>query len=120
VWDGGRKISGASTHHEISLESSRTIRLRSSEVLLDLPVKIDGQPGSKASAQAPALGKLTLRTPLETCKIVIGGRDFGYPPLNEQPMAAGSHEIELKCPDGTSKQASVSITPGQTHTEVIR
>jgi hypothetical protein len=120
VWDGGRKISGASTHHEISLESSRTIRLRSSEVLLDLPVKIDGQPGSKASAQAPALGRLTLRTPLETCKIVIGGRDFGYPPLNEQPMAAGSHEVELKCPDGTSKQATVSITPGQTHTEVIR
>jgi len=120
VWDGGRKISAASTHHEISLESSRTIRLRSSEVLLDLPVKIEGQPGSKASAQAPALGKLTLRTPLETCKIVIGGRDFGYPPLNEQPMAAGSHDVELKCPDGTSKQASVSITPGQTHTEVIR
>jgi hypothetical protein len=120
VWDGGKKISAASTHHEISLESSRTIRLRSSEVLLDLPVKIDGQPGSKASAQAPALGKLTLRTPLETCKVVIGGRDFGYPPLNEQPMAAGSHEVELKCPDGTSKQATVSITPGQTHTEVIR
>ncbi len=120
VWDGGKKISAASTHHEISLESSRTIRLRSSEVLLDLPVKIDGQPGSKASAQAPALGRLTLRTPLETCKIVIGGRDFGYPPLNEQPMAAGSHDVELKCPDGTSKQATVSITPGQTHTEVIR
>jgi serine/threonine-protein kinase len=120
VWDAGKKISPASTHHEISLESSRTIRLRSSEVLLDLPVKIDGQPGSKASAEAPALGKLTLRTPLETCKVVIGGRDFGYPPLNEQPMAAGSHEVELKCPDGTSKQATVSITPGQTHTEVIR
>ena len=28
--------------------------------------------------------------------------------------------IRLKCPDGTSKQATVSITPGQTHTEVIR
>jgi len=120
VWDAGKKISAASTRHDISLESSRTIRLRSSEVLLDLPVKIDGQPGSRASAEAPALGKLTLRTPLETCKIVIGGRDFGYPPLNEQPMAAGSHEVELKCPDGTSKQATVSITPGQTHTEVIR
>jgi serine/threonine-protein kinase len=120
VWDGGKKISAASTHHEISLESSRTIRLRSSEVLLDLPVKIDGQPGSKAAASAPALGRLTLRTPLETCKVVIGGRDFGYPPLTEQAMAAGSHDVELKCPDGTSKQATVSITPGQTHTEVIR
>jgi eukaryotic-like serine/threonine-protein kinase len=120
VWDGGKKISPASTRHEINLESSRTIHLRSSEVLLDLPVKIDGQPGSKASAEAPPLGKLTLRTPLETCKIVIGGRDFGYPPLTEQPMAAGSHEVQLKCPDGTSKEATVSITPGQTHTEVIR
>ena len=90
------------------IESSRTLRLQSSEVLLDMPLKVEGGAGSRVAASAPALGRLTLRTPLETCKVVVGGHDFGYPPLNEQPMAAGPHQVSLKCPDGTSKDVDVS------------
>ena len=35
VWDGGRKISSASTRHDLAVESARTLRLRAPEVLLD-------------------------------------------------------------------------------------
>jgi serine/threonine-protein kinase len=120
VWDGSRKLSGASSRHELMIESSRTLRLRSSEVLLDMPLKVQGSAGSRVAASAPALGRLTLRTPLETCKVVVGGHDFGYPPLNEQPMVAGTHQVSLKCPDGTTKDVDVTITAGQTKTEVVR
>ena len=120
VWDGARRISAAASRHDLVIESSRTLRLKSSEVLLDMPLKIEGGAGSRVAASAPALGRLTLRTPLETCKVVVGGHDFGYPPLNEQPMAAGTHQVSLKCPDGTSKDVDVTITAGQTRTEVVR
>ncbi len=120
VWDGARKISSAASKHDLVIESARTLRLRSSEVLLDMPLKVEGSAGSRLAASAPALGRLTLRTPLETCKVVVGGHDFGYPPLNEQPMTAGTHQVSLKCPDGTSKDVDVTITAGQTRTEVVR
>ena len=120
VWDGGRRISSASTRHDLAVESARTLRLRAPEVLLDSPLRVDGAIGSRVSAAAPALGRLTLRTTLETCKVVIGGRDFGYPPLTAQPVAAGSYELQLRCPDGTTRSSRVSVSAGETRTEVIR
>jgi hypothetical protein len=120
VWDGGRRVGLSATRHELSVESPRTLRLRSSELLLDQPVKVEGSIGSRVTAQAPPIGRLTLRTTLETCKVVIGGRDFGYPPLTDQPLVAGVHDLQLKCPDGTSRASRVTVTAGQTRTEVIR
>jgi serine/threonine-protein kinase len=120
VWDGSRKISSAAIRHDLSVDSARTLRLRAPEVLLDAPLRVDGALGSRVSAAAPALGRLTLRTTLETCKVVIGGHDFGYPPLTAQPVAAGSYELQLRCPDGTTRASRVSVVAGETRTEVIR
>jgi hypothetical protein len=120
VWDGSRRISSAATRHDLAVDSARTLRLRAPEVLLDSPLRVDGAIGSRVSAAAPALGRLTLRTTLETCKVVIGGHDFGYPPLTAQPVAAGSYEVQLRCPDGTTRSSRVSVIAGETRTEVIR
>ena len=60
------------------------------------------------------------RTTLETCKVLIAGRDFGYPPLTAQPVAAGSDQLQLRCPDGTTRSSRVSVSAGETRTEVIR
>jgi hypothetical protein len=106
--------------HDLAVDSARTLRLRAPDVLLDSPLRVDGAIGSRVTASAPALGRLTLRTTLETCKVVIGGRDFGYPPLTAQPVAAGSYELQLRCPDGTSRSSRVSVVAGETRTEVIR
>jgi eukaryotic-like serine/threonine-protein kinase len=120
VWDGSTKVSASASRHEFSVESARTLRMRAPDVLLDAPLKVEGSTGSHVTAEAPALGRLTLRTTLETCKVVIGGRDFGYPPLNEVPLAAGSYDVQMKCPDGEGKSARVTIAAGQSRTEVIR
>ncbi len=120
VWDGGRKLSSASARHAFIVESPRTLRLRAPDVLLDAPVRVDGARGSRVAYDAPALGRLTLRTTLETCKIVIGGHDFGYPPLTAQPVAAGSYDLQLRCPDGSTRSSRVLVSAGETRTEVIR
>ena len=120
VFDGSSKISPRSTRHEVSVEPPRTLRLVSPEVLLNAPVRIDRAGSGRVTASAPDLGKLSLLTTFETCKVMIGGRDFGYPPLSEQPLAPGTYEVVLKCPGGEGKNARVTIEAGQTRRETIR
>ena len=86
--------------------------------LLNETVRVGGS--GRVTAAAPELGRLSLLTTFETCKVVVGGRDFGYPPLSEQPLAPGTYDIVLKCPDGTAKNSRVTIESGQTRREMIR
>lgn len=119
VLEGSRVVSAAATKHDLSLPGPTTLRLRASEYLLDVPLKADSASG-RLSYTVPELGRLTIRTPLETCKVVIGGRDFGFPPITDQKLAAGSYRVELRCPDGNNKTATVTVSAGQPKTEIIR
>ena len=119
VWDGNRRLSDAARGHDLTVAGPRTLRLRASAMLVDAPLRITASSG-RVSGVAPALGRLTLRTPHETCSVVIGGRDFGYPPLADRPIAAGRHDVVLRCPDGSTVNGQVVVTAGQTTTEVIR
>ena len=120
IWDGNNRISLRSARHEISVEPPKTLRLVAPDVLLNAPLKIERTNTGRMTASAPDLGKLSLLTTFETCKVVIGGRDFGYPPLSEQPLAPGTYEVVLKCPGGEGKNARVTIEAGQTRRETIR
>jgi hypothetical protein len=118
IWDGNSRISSSATRHDITVEPNRTIRMVAPAVLLNQSVRVGGS--GRVTATAPGLGRLSLLTTFETCKVVVGGRDFGYPPLSEQPLAPGTHDIVLKCPDGTTKHSRVTIESGQTRRETIR
>ena len=59
-------------------------------------------------------GALTIRTPLETCKVSIGGRDLGFPPITDQKLAAGNYRVRAcAAPTATEAQISVTIEAGQ-------
>ena len=120
VWDGTTRLSPRAARHEVTVEPPRTLRLVASDVLLNSSLRVDRAAGTRMSASAPALGKLTLLTTFETCKVTIGGRDFGYPPLTDQPLAPGTYDVVLKCPGGEGKNARVTIASGQTRRETIR
>jgi eukaryotic-like serine/threonine-protein kinase len=120
IYDGTNRISMRAARHEISVEPPKTLRLVAPDVLLNAPLKVERTSSGRVTASAPDLGKLSLLTTFETCKVVIGGRDFGYPPLSEQPLAPGTYEVVLKCPDGEGKNARVTIESGQTRRETIR
>jgi serine/threonine-protein kinase len=117
VIDAGRVVSAANTEHTISVPGTRVLRLHNSEYLLDYAVRVDG---SRPSAAAPDLGRLTVRTPLETCKVFVAGRELGYPPITEQKIAPGNYPVELQCPDGDTRTDSVTIDSGRLTTKVIR
>jgi hypothetical protein len=119
VVEGDRVVSPAAEMHEISVTGRRTLRLRADEVFLDrqLPVEATGRP---LTFQAPEVGRLTIRTSFETCKLVLDRRDLGYPPVVNVPVVAGNHRLEQQCPDGTSRQAAFAIRPGESRTEYIK
>jgi hypothetical protein len=119
VLEGTRVLSRSAARHSLALPGPTTLRLRASEYLLDMPLKADS-PSGRVSYTVPEPGRLTVRTPLETCKVIIAGRDLGFPPITDQRLAAGNYRVELRCPDGTEKTAMVTIAAGRARTEIIR
>jgi eukaryotic-like serine/threonine-protein kinase len=117
VLDGARVIGESGTEHTLAVAGPRVLRLRNSEYMLDYPVRVDA---TRTSASAPDLGRLTVRTPLETCNVWVAGRDLGYPPITDQKLAAGNYRVEVKCPDGNDRAESVTIEGGKLNTKVIR
>jgi hypothetical protein len=117
VLDGARVIGESGTVHTLAVAGPRVLRLRNREYMLDYPVRVDA---SRTAASAPDLGRLTVRTPLETCNVWVAGRDLGYPPITDQKLAAGNYRVEVRCPDGNDRAESVTIEGGKLNTKVIR
>jgi len=119
VLDGSRVISAASTRHEFSVPGPRVLRLRAADYMLDAPLRAESGSG-RVSYTVAEPGRLTIRTPLETCEVSINNKEIGFPPISDQKLAAGNYRVQLSCPDGSERKVSVTIAPGQPHTEVIR
>lgn len=120
VLDGPRVISEKSDTHELKVPAPRTLLLRAPEYLLAEIIKVEPGRDRVQRFTAPQLGRLTIRTPLETCSVIIGGRDFGFPPIVDQPLVARSYRVELKCPTGPGARAIVVVPPGESRVSIIR
>lgn len=120
VFDGPRLISEKSETHELKVLAPRTLLLRAPEYLLAEVITVEGRRDRVQHFTAPPLGRLTIRTPLETCSVIIGGRDFGFPPIVDQPLVARSYRVELKCPIGPGASAIVVVSPGESRVRIIR
>lgn len=120
VYDGRRELSSEADSHQLRLTGRRTLRLRAPAVFLDHGVTIDASAGRPVRVEAPGLGRLSVRTALETCNVLIDGQSLGFPPIVERQVAAGSHRLQLTCPDGQTQTTTVTVTAGETHLELIR
>jgi serine/threonine protein kinase len=114
------QVSKSSTRHELQVSGKQTVRLRAPQFALDRRVPVDGPAGGTVRVQAPALGRLTIRTPFETCEALVNGRSLGFPPIVDQQLASGTYRIVLSCPDGEKHMETVQIVAGQTETALIR
>jgi hypothetical protein len=51
---------------------------------------------------------------METCDVIVSGRNLGLPPINTRPVAAGTYILQVSCDKqivGGSK--SVTVPPGE-------
>lgn len=121
IWRGGQRLAPRRLSHEVQVKNTDAVTVRAADVLLNRPVRLQGTGADgRLSISVPALGQLTVRTPFETCTVLIAGRDFGFPPLAKVPVVAGTYVVELKCPDGTTKREGATVTGGAEQVVVIR
>jgi serine/threonine protein kinase len=114
ITDGRRIISAAAASHAVSVAPGQVLRLRATTYLLDYPFEVDGSRRT-IEVQAPELGRLTVRSSMETCQVLVNGHELGFPPIDSQLVAAGTYSVQLKCPDGQIVRGSgVAIVAGQT------
>jgi serine/threonine-protein kinase len=111
VDERGRTVSASSDAHQFSVAGRRTLRLVNQDHFLDKAVTVDGS-GRPVNVEAPGLGTLDLRSPFETCRVIISGRDLGEPPVTVQ-LAEGGYTAQMSCPDGQTRRASFRIAAGQ-------
>ena len=101
------------------LEGSQTVLLRSEQVLYKYSLKIDITGGKTQSVKMlwPGKGKLTVQAEPSNCKVWVDDFDLGAPPILDQDIVAGKHEIRVLPEDPNladrAQRRDVTIEPGQ-------
>ncbi len=108
----GRPVGAAGFRQSARVRPSETLHARAPAVFLDQTITIPAKPPAVVRVTLPALGKLSVRTSLETCEVTINGRSAGFPPLTNQDVVSGSHILALKCPDGQGPRQALTIPAG--------
>ena len=121
VVEGKRVVSAMGESHEITVSRAAALRMRAPDYFLDQAIRVDNVSGRRVDLEAPDLGRVSIRSNLETCDVVIAGRNLGPPPIIGQAIAAGSYRIDVTCPDKTqSRRDSVTVSAGQDVVKIIR
>ncbi len=119
VFDGTRSISAASQSHDLRQPAGRSLQIRAPQYLLSQTVRVEGSANNPFEFTAPGLGRLDVRSPQETCDVVIAGRKLGNPPL-VQEVAAGSYKVDLVCGTEVVRSHYATVRAGQTYVAAIR
>jgi len=120
IFDGGRVVSPAATSHELNVAAGKKLRLVAAEYSLNQSVTVEATPDKRAEFQVPALGRLTIRSGLETCTVKIGDRTLGNPPVNNVSIAGGSYQVDIVCPNGQIKSQFVNVTAGRDNRVIVQ
>jgi hypothetical protein len=112
VWRG-RVLARSQEQAQVTLPAGRqTLTLQASSYFLrqDVPVEVRG--GEVASLRAPSLGRLNVRAQPDNCQVFVDGVFVDYPPILDRAVAAGSHTVTFKWPDGGRQQETVQVPSG--------
>jgi hypothetical protein len=97
-------------------EGKHTLTLRSPKVFFtaSVPVEVTGGKTSAAKVNWPGLGSLTVQAEPSRCKIYVDGEFLDYPPINEHPIAAGTHKIKaiLDSDPSQVQEKDISVEAG--------
>ncbi len=120
VFDGPKSISGASPSHELKQPAGKSLRVAAPQYFLNQTVRVEGSTTQPFDYAAPGLGSLDVRSPQETCDVVIAGRKLGNPPLSIKEIAAGQYKVDIVCAGETVKTQFATVRAGQNSVAAIR
>jgi hypothetical protein len=119
VFDGARSISAPATSHDLKQPAGKSLQIRAPQYFLSQTVRVEGSATQPFEYSAPGLGRLDVRSPQETCDVVIAGRKLGNPPL-VQEVAAGSYKVDLVCGTETVGSHYATVRSGASYVATIR
>jgi hypothetical protein len=112
IWKGrtlGRGQSG-----RFPLPAGRhSLTLVSSAYFLKASVPVEVRAGAEAALRAPELGRISIRANPDNCQVLIDGVFVDYPPILDKPIAAGSHTVSFKWPDGHRADEQAEVAAGR-------
>jgi hypothetical protein len=76
----------------------------------DLAVEVQG--GAESTLEVPGLGRINIRAQPDNCQVFIDGTFVDYPPILDRRVAAGTHAVSFKWPDGAKAQETVEVVGG--------
>jgi serine/threonine protein kinase len=120
VDEAGRSIAGPAQKHDLRLAPKLGFIVQAPQVYLKQKFVVENKPGGTMNVKVPGIGELDVRSNNETCTVVLDGYSLGFPPIASARVAAGRHNITLKCPDGDNQTDTVTIVAGEKETKRIQ
>jgi serine/threonine-protein kinase len=112
VWKG-RTLAKGGTAGRVPLPPGRqTLTLVSSQHFLRRDVSVDVTSGQTTAIDAPGLGRINIKANPDNCEVLIGGSFVDYPPILDRPIAAGTHTVTFRWPDGVKRDETVEVRQG--------
>src|SRR5579864_969851 len=113
VYQGTKLLDSSATHHEVTAQpGAGAVVVRNTDLMLSATIPVDYQ-RSSMEVTLPGTGTLAVFASVETCKVTVDGQDLGFPPIPSKRIAAGSHSVTLKCPDGKDDTRKVTVSAGE-------
>ncbi len=113
VYQGSKLLDASATHHEITAQpGAGAVVVKNAELKLSATIPVDYQ-RSSMDVTHPGTGTLAVFASVETCKVTVDGADLGFPPIPAKRIAAGTHSVTLKCPDGKDDTRKVTVSVGE-------
>lgn len=112
VYQGSKLLDASATHHEVIAQpGAGAIVVKNADLVLSATIPVDYQ-RSSMDVTLPGTGTLAVFASMETCKVTVDGQDLGFPPIANKRIAAGTHNVTLKCPEGKDDTRKVTVSAG--------
>jgi serine/threonine-protein kinase len=113
LWEG-RVLARDQSSASVSVAPGRqALTLSAPRYFLRSTVAVQVTGGGTTEVQAPGLGRLNVRATPDNCEVLIGGVFADYPPILNREVAAGTLTVTFKWPDGTRRDETVTLAPGE-------
>lgn len=103
--------SPAAELHSLVVAAPCVLQVRAPAYLLDASLNVAALEGEQ-DLSVPQLARVELRSKLQDCTVVLGGRAFGNPTVYAD-VAAGTYTATIHCPDRTYSTGPLRIGPGR-------
>jgi serine/threonine protein kinase len=113
LWRGQALARGTASPQVKLTSGPQVLTLVASSIFLRRDVTVSVPAGGQTAIEAPGTGRLSIQAFPDNCEVFVSGTSAGYPPILNRDVAAGSHTVSFRWPDGATSEEVVEVRPGR-------